>query len=53
MASLIAVVIGLVIIGAFSVLAARAEGALWSKSRRSESSRRMQQQITWGKSHAR
>jgi hypothetical protein len=53
MASLILVVIGLLIIAAFSALAARAEEALWSKCRRRESYLRMQQQITLGKSHIR
>jgi hypothetical protein len=50
MASLMAVVIGLFVIGAFSILAARAEQSLWSKCRRSESLRQTQQQITLGKS---
>lgn len=51
--SLIFVVIGLLIMAAFSVLAARAEEALWSKCRRRESCLRMQQQITLGKAHIR
>jgi len=53
MASLILVVIGLLIIAAFSVLEARAEEALWSKCRRGDSCLQMQQQITLGKSHIR
>jgi len=51
--SLIFAVIGLLIIAAFSVLAARAEEAFWSKCRRRESCLRMQQQIVSGKSHIR
>ena len=51
--SLIFFVIGLLIIAVFSVLAARAEEALWSKCRRIDSRRRVQQQITLGKSHIR
>jgi hypothetical protein len=47
------VVIGLLVIGAFSVLEARAEEALRSKCRRNESLRQMQQQISLGKSHIR
>lgn len=46
-------VIGLLIIAAFSVLAARAEEAFWRKCRRRESCLQMQQQITLGKSHTR
>jgi hypothetical protein len=53
MASLILGVIGLLIIAVFSVLEARAEEALWSKCRRRESLRQMQQQISLGKSHIR
>jgi hypothetical protein len=53
MASLIFVVIGLLIIAAFSVLAARAEQALWTKCRRGESLRQMQQQISLGKARIR
>jgi len=46
-------VIGLLIIAAFSVLAARAEEAFWRKCRRRESCLQMQQQMTLGKSHTR
>jgi len=53
MVSLILVVIGLLIIVAFSVLAGRAEEAFWSKCRWKESCLRTQEQITWGKSHIR
>lgn len=53
MAGLIVGVIGLLIIGAFCVLAARAEEALWSKCRGNESRRQMQQQISLGKSRIR
>ena len=53
MVSLILVVIGLLVIAAFSVLEARAEEVLWSKCRRRESCLRMQEQITLGKSHIR
>jgi hypothetical protein len=53
MASLIFVVIGLLIIAAFSVLAARAEEALWTKCRRRDSLRQMQQQISLGKGRIR
>jgi hypothetical protein len=53
MASLISVVIGLLIIAAFSVLQARAEQALWRKCRKRESLRQTQQQILLGKSHLR
>jgi hypothetical protein len=53
MASLILVVIGLLIIVACSVLEARAEKALWDKCRQRDSLRRMQQQITLGRSHIR
>ena len=51
--SLIFAVIGLLIIAAFSILAARAEEAFWSKCRRRESCPQTQQQITSGKSHTR
>jgi hypothetical protein len=53
MISLILFVIGLLIIAAFSILEARSEQALWSKCRRRESLRQMQQQITLGKAHLR
>jgi hypothetical protein len=46
-------VIGLLIIAAFSVLAARAEEAFWSKCRRRDSCLRTQQEITLGKSRTR
>jgi hypothetical protein len=51
--SLIFFVIGLPVIVAFSVLAARAQQALWTKCRRRDSCTEMQQQITMGKSHLR
>ena len=51
--SLIFAVIGLLVIAASSVLAARAEETLWSKCRRRESCPRTQEQITSGKSHTR
>ena len=51
--SLMFFVIGLPVIVAFSVLAARAEQALWTKCRRRDSCPKMQQQITLGKSHHR
>jgi len=51
--SLIFAVIGLLVIGAFSVLSARAEETFWSKCRRKESCPRTQEQITSGKSHTR
>jgi hypothetical protein len=51
--SLVLFVIGLPMIVAFSVLAARAEQALWTKCRRRESCPETQQQITMGKSHLR
>jgi len=51
--SLIFLVIGLLIIAAFSVLAARAEKAFWNKCRRRESCLRTQQQIISGKSRIR
>jgi hypothetical protein len=50
---LIFAVIGLLVIGAFSVLSARAEKTFWSKCRRKESCPRTQEQITSGKSHTR
>ena len=56
MVSLISVVIGLLVIAALSVvvvLEARAEEALWSECKRSESVRQTQQQISLGKSHIR
>ena len=53
MASLIAVAIGLLVIGGFSVLEARAGDKLWRKCRRSDSLRQKQQQITLGKCHLR
>jgi hypothetical protein len=56
MASLISVVIGSLVFGALfalAVLEARAEETLWSKCGQGKSRRRMQQQITLGKSHAR
>jgi hypothetical protein len=53
MASLIVGLIGLLIIGAFCVLGARAEEALWSKCRGNESRRQMQQEISLGKSRVR
>jgi hypothetical protein len=46
-------VIGLLLIFAFSVLAARAQEALWSKCKQRESCLQMQQHITMGKSHCR
>jgi hypothetical protein len=51
--SFIFFLIGLPMIVAFSVLAARAEQALWTKCRRRESCPETQQQITMGKSHVR
>jgi hypothetical protein len=51
--NLIFAVIGLLIIAAFSIWAARAEEALWSKCRRRDSCLPTQQQITLGKSHTR
>ena len=51
--SLLFLVIGLPVIVALSVLAARAEQALWTKCRRRDSCPEMQQQITMGKSHLR
>jgi len=51
--NLIFAVIGLLIIAAFSLFAARAEEAFWSKCRRRESCLRRQEQITLGKSHIR
>jgi hypothetical protein len=56
MVTLISVAIGLLVIAVLSVLAvleARAEEALWSECRRSESIRQTQQQISVGKSHIR
>jgi hypothetical protein len=53
MASVIVGVIGVLIIAALCVLAARAEEALWSKCRGNESRRQMQQQISLGKSRIR
>jgi hypothetical protein len=52
MASMLGVM-GSLIIATVSVLAARAEESLWSKCRRRESVRQMQQQITVGKSRIR
>jgi hypothetical protein len=46
-------VLGLLIVATVSVLAARAEESLWSKCRRRESLRQMQQQISVGKSRIR
>jgi len=51
--NLIFAVIGLLIIAAFSVWAARAEEAFWNKCRRRESCLRTQEQITSGKSRIR
>ena len=53
MASFMAVVMGLLVIGGFSVLEARAGDKLWRKCRRSDSLRRKQRQITLGKCHLR
>jgi hypothetical protein len=46
-------VMGLLVIAAVSVLAARAEESLWSKCRGNESLRQMQQQVSLGKSRIR
>ena len=51
--NLIFAMIGLLIIAAFSLSAARAEEAFWSKCRRRESCLRRQDQITVGKSRIR
>jgi hypothetical protein len=46
-------VLGLFIITAVSVLAARAEESLWRECKRRESARQLQQQISVGKSRLR
>jgi hypothetical protein len=53
MAGFILGAIGLLVIAAFSVLAARAERSLWRKCGRNESRRQMQQQISLGRSRIR
>ena len=52
MASILGV-IGLVVVGALSVLEARAEEGMWSKCRRRKSLRQLQQQISAGKARIR
>jgi hypothetical protein len=53
MASLIVGLVGLLVVVALSVLEARAEQSLWSKCRREERLRELQQRISLGKSRIR
>jgi len=46
-------IVGLLVIGCLSALAARAEDSLWIKSKRKDASLRTQQLITSGKAHCR
>lgn len=45
--------VAIVLVTLFSVLATRAEKAMWKKCDRRPCCRRLQQQITMGKSHCR